>query len=411
MHPVQKVLIQCSAAVDDVLARPECRGDATRYAMVGGFVLLTACFAFISGTFALYTGFRNLPLALPIGMLWAVMIFTIDRYVVSGIRKADTEQMSPIQRLRTRTAEWITVLPRMLLAAVISFVVATPLEIKFFEPEINAQISRTNQERLQQATTVANARFPEIEALAAENRRREADIVKAREKYESIYDLAVREGAGQGLTKNSGDGPVYKDLKKRAEIAHGLWKDIERNNRAMIATNMKSIDDLRSKRSAQLLINAQTIAASDGFLARYSALGKLAEDDHVRAVKRFMTLLFLVLELTPVLMKMMIRRGSYDEIIDTIEHIVKVKHMQARSDLNDDVHTAVAIHSIKNAELIALQERLTREAYDYQTVSNVAPTELEDAQRQLARASINDWLRNQLKVFGLPKPRIPIRNP
>src|SRR5258706_7681707 len=131
MNPIQTMLIFCSAAVEDILALQECRADAKRHAMVGGFVLLTACFAFASGGFAVYTGFKSRALSIALGFAWALMIFTIDRFVVSGIRKADVEGLRFAQRWRMRAGECLLTAPRLVLAAMISLVVVTPLELRF----------------------------------------------------------------------------------------------------------------------------------------------------------------------------------------------------------------------------------------------------------------------------------------
>src|SRR4051794_39913450 len=111
MNPLQKILISCSAAVEDIITRPQCRADAKRHTMVGAFVLLTACFAFASGGFAVYTGFHSIILSILLGFAWALMIFTVDRFIVSGIRKADVEGMTPPQRWKTRAREWVISLP------------------------------------------------------------------------------------------------------------------------------------------------------------------------------------------------------------------------------------------------------------------------------------------------------------
>src|SRR5438045_2487003 len=112
MSPIHKMLIACSAAVEDVVELPECRADAKRYAMIGGFVLLTSVFAFFSGGFALYTGFQSVPIAAGIAVAWAAMIFTIDRFVVSTIRKSDVEGLPWRDRLSKRLGEWTVAMPR-----------------------------------------------------------------------------------------------------------------------------------------------------------------------------------------------------------------------------------------------------------------------------------------------------------
>src|SRR2546430_17519318 len=87
VNSIRRFFLVCSGATVDILLRPECKTELARYAMMGAFVALTASFAALSGGFALYTGFKKVLLAIPVGILWGAFIFTLDRFIVSSIRK------------------------------------------------------------------------------------------------------------------------------------------------------------------------------------------------------------------------------------------------------------------------------------------------------------------------------------
>jgi hypothetical protein len=410
MHPIQKTLIACSAAVSDIVTLPECRADAKRHAMVGAFVLLTACFAFASGGFAVYTGFRSVPMALAIGFAWALLIFTIDRFVVSGIRKVDVEGLPFLTRSKKHIHEWLITAPRLGLAALISIVIATPLELRFFEREINTRIAVNELADSERATKEIDRQFVELQTLRGQNAKLNDAIIAARAAYQQMNDRAVEELAGLSGTGQSGPGPVYEQRKVQAQDLAVVWEETRRVNSAAIRSNEVEISRLEKQRQTMLNKHRAIIAEGDGFLARYQALGQLASShSDVRTARTFMTLLFLCIELTPVLMKLLLRRGPYDEILETLEHTVRVEQLKARSDLNDDTHADVIVHSLRNQRRIAAEEELTRTMSDLDTLTQAAPRELEDAQRRVARATINDWTRNQV---GPPKlPRVPIFKP
>lgn len=411
MNLFQKILISCSAAVEDILARPQCRADAKRHAMVGAFVLLTACFAFASGGFAVYTGFESIPLAIALGFAWALMIFTIDRFIVSGIRKADVEGMSFFGRWKTRMREWLMAIPRLALAGVISLVIVTPLELRFFEREIDAQIESSQLAEVARATKHIDAGFTRIGELQTENQDLRKEIEDARTRYENADELMIRESLGKDPNGSGekGEGPIYEMRKARAQQLQSELHTALQKNEETIRKNDAEIKRLEKNREDVIEARRKVIDKSDGFLARYEALGVLG-DNHpdIATARLFMTLLFLCIELTPVLTKMLFPRGPYDELMDTLEHTVHVQQMKERSDVNDDAHADVILHSLRNQRRIAAEEELTRMMSDPDVLNQSAPVELEEAKQRVAKITIQDWVRNQAAPRG---PRIPVRTP
>ena len=58
-----------------------------------------------------------------------MLIFNLDRYIVSTIGKGDGTQKITVE-------EWKLAAPRLLMAILLGFVISTPLELKIFETEI-----------------------------------------------------------------------------------------------------------------------------------------------------------------------------------------------------------------------------------------------------------------------------------
>jgi hypothetical protein len=411
MRKVRQFLMVCSGAVEETLQKEDCKADAKKYVMIGAFVLLTAIFAFFSSTFAFYTGTGSVALAVMLGIAWALMIFTLDRFVVSGIRKSDVNALPPRQRALRRTVEWLIALPRILLAALISVVVATPLELRFFQGEINAQIAKNHSLARQAAGGDVDREFPKIGELRQQDRELADQTAAAWKDWQRAEHLASQELAGQALTSLKGDGPVYKRLKAEAEDLRRLAAVTESKNAATIAANTQRIGAFELELQKRLADAQGAVDQSDGFLARYAALGQLAgSSPDVRRARTFMTLVFLVIELTPVIMKLLLRRGPYDDLMDTLEHQVSVAELLKRSHMNDDAHMEVARHSRRNAEIPLLEEALSQDVYDPAKVKTLAPDELDEAQTKLARAAVQMWYRKQMTTFG-SRPPVPTRKP
>ena len=82
--------------------------------------------AFISCSYAFFTVFDNPFIAMGFGIVWGLLIFNLNRFIVSTIRKIDHFKSEVLQ-----------VSPRIILAIIIAIVISKSLEIKIFEKEIN----------------------------------------------------------------------------------------------------------------------------------------------------------------------------------------------------------------------------------------------------------------------------------
>ena len=122
---IQRFFLICSGSDTEILK--DCSpGERTKFAGIGATVFFTAVMAFLAGGYALYTVFDNVYIALFFGLLWGLLIFNLDRYIVSTIKKRDN----------TWNEIWQAT-PRIILAVIIAVVISKPLELKIFEKEID----------------------------------------------------------------------------------------------------------------------------------------------------------------------------------------------------------------------------------------------------------------------------------
>ena len=122
---LKQFFIICSGADTDILKKCSI-GEQNKYAGIGATVFFTAVMATIAASYALYTVFDTLYSAIFFGLIWGLLIFNLDRYIVSTIKKRDNV-----------IDEIIQASPRILLAVIIAIVISKPLELKIFEKEIN----------------------------------------------------------------------------------------------------------------------------------------------------------------------------------------------------------------------------------------------------------------------------------
>ena len=107
--------------------------EKSKYFGIGGTIIFTALMASFAGGYAFFTAFKDPHLSIFFGLFWGALIFNLDRYIVSTFGVGDGKKTISRQ-------EFAEAAPRIVMAVVLGFVIATPLELKLFEREINAQI-------------------------------------------------------------------------------------------------------------------------------------------------------------------------------------------------------------------------------------------------------------------------------
>lgn len=120
----------------------KCPTDQKRMGAIGMVILTTAFVAFVAGTAAAMfftqkdgdtTG--KLGWSIAFGVLWAIIIFMIDRSLVVTMKKDPTKK----NQFRTLAGPFIF---RMILAAIIALMISIPLELFIFEGFISVQSKR-----------------------------------------------------------------------------------------------------------------------------------------------------------------------------------------------------------------------------------------------------------------------------
>lgn len=124
MTYIQRMLWFCAGAYQPLLKK--CLTESNKYIGIGGTVLFTAIFAGLAAGYAMHTVFDSSYVAIFLAVIWALMIFNLDRYIVGTIWKG-----------KNSFEEWRIALPRFFLATVLALVIAKPLELRIFEKEIN----------------------------------------------------------------------------------------------------------------------------------------------------------------------------------------------------------------------------------------------------------------------------------
>lgn len=293
---LQRFFIFCSGADTQIL--DECSaGEQTKYAGIGATVFFTAVMAAIAGSYALFTVFDNLFTAIFFGIIWGLLIFNLDRFIVSTIKKRDSFWDELIQAS-----------PRIVLAIIIAIVISKPLELKIFEKEINqVLLEEKNTMTLDNQEQLALQFTPAIEALNAENIALKEEIIAKETSVNELYETYIAEAEGRKGTEIVGKGPVYKEKREKHDAELLALQDLRSSNSAKIAANEVQIQNLSNEYQQKVADSQPVIDGFDGLMARVNALEKLPW-----LPSFFIFMLFLAIETSPIIAKLLSPKAAYD---------------------------------------------------------------------------------------------------
>jgi hypothetical protein len=308
LNSVQKLLIWSAGADQEILSQESCRTERYKYESIGTTVILTAIMAFCSGGYALFTVFGSLTISISLGFIWGSIIFNLDRFFI--LTASQNKSSSKLQF-------WVGAATRLSIAILLGFIVAKPLELRLFESEINQKISQQRREREREESRKdqdtpdvkrINKINEEIDNLTREKNQASDALQKAR------ID-AIEEIEGKGVTGKPGVGTIAKERQKNVETIEKSVTFLD----SRIQDLLKEKNSLIKKQQSSLSIKTpQKKESQEGsLLDRISALEALSKDDPAIAItNKLITLLLIIIEIAPVLVKILSKEGLYEKLLE-----------------------------------------------------------------------------------------------
>lgn len=353
---LQRFFIFCSGADTDILETCSA-GEKTKYAGIGATVFFTAVMAFIASAYALYTVFDTYFSAIIFGFIWGLLIFNLDRFIVSTIKKRNNF-----------FDEFLQAVPRLLLAVIIAIVIAKPLELKIFEKEINqVLLEEKNDMTLQNKDQLALQFTPSIEAVQSEIEVLKKEITNKEASVNALYETYISEAEGRKGTELLGKGPVYKEKRDKHDAELASLQKLKITNTEKIKVAETKIATIASNYQNKITQTQPVIDGFDGLMARVNALNKLPWLPSL-----FIFLLFLAIETSPIFAKLLSPKGVYDLKLEEQENAVKTwKTQQAQQrevmltadkEVNNKVYADIA----EEQELYDYKRKIARELMQQQ---------------------------------------------
>ncbi|MEQ8471722.1 MAG: DUF4407 domain-containing protein [Marinoscillum sp.] len=343
MNRLKEFFWLCSGANKEILSNTP--SESSKYVGIGATIFFTGIFATLAGGYALYTVFDNYWIAALFGIVWGLMIFNLDRFIVSSMRKNGDAQQ-----------EFLQVLPRLVLAVVISIVIAKPLELKIFEKEVNGEITSMIQEDLALKELVVQGRFTESrERLNAEVQSLKNEIDAKAARRDELREIARREADGTGGTGLRNPGPIYQIKKADADRVEAELNELIAVNTPIIEEKELALKELNTRQTEEL--TALEESQLTGLASRLEALDRLTSKSSAIALAHwFIMLLFLVVETSPIFVKLVSQRGPYDYVLKTEEYGFEAFHYEDMAKVNATIKKRSS--RLSRQEVEYLNERL-----------------------------------------------------
>jgi uncharacterized protein DUF4407 len=325
----KKFLWWCAGAHQELLK--QFPSEHAKHSGLGGVLLATFVLASIAAGYAIYTVFDNWLYAIGFGIIWGLIIFNFDRFLVSTMRKYGISKRKQL---------WMAV-PRLALALLIGFTIARPLEMKIFEKEINVKMTENIHKKIQRNDSLlALENEAQINDATAERQRlitRKDAIEDTLHKLQQAY---VQEADGTGGSGQRGiEDLTHLKMSAFDQVRTQFGPEVLQLERKIAAqddilTNAKA--NMEQKRQDYAL----SAAANMGFLERNKALSDLSgEESSVFWSCLLISLLIILIEIGPILSKLIMPIGPYDIALakeELLQMAADENHIRADKEIRNE---------------------------------------------------------------------------
>jgi hypothetical protein len=215
--------------------------------------------------------------------------------------------------------------PRLILATFLGIVISKPLELKIFEKEVNKQLNTIIQRNKTELQKTMNGRIMQQSGPFAEEKSQiQKQIAAKQTSFDSANVELEKEILGKQTGLTSGKVGFGSNAKRKQELKEQRKKDLEDYQKQM-QPRLKYLDEQISGVYKNLQTEQKNSEKAenkfDGFAARLQALSELGDTNKVMALASFfIMMMFITLEISPVLVKLISSVGPYDYLLDKTEN-------------------------------------------------------------------------------------------
>jgi len=363
----------CAGAYQDLLK--ECPSEQTKYAGLGGVLLATFVLAALSAGYAIYSVFNDPVWAIMFAIIWGLIIFNFDRFLVATMRKYGVSRRKQI---------WMAT-PRIALALLIGFTIARPLELKIFEKEIDVQITANRHQKLLLNDSLLQAEnHATLAAAQGERDRLTARQSTLQDTLHRLQQAYITEADGTGGSGRRGIEQLTR-LKQEAYLTAVQQTTPELRQLQQQIDYQDSL--IRQANAGREVKNRQyeaQVLSDVGFLEKNKALSGLsAHESSVFWADLLISLLIILIETGPILSKLIMSVGPYDLALASME----LKQMAATE---EEMHQDRELVHEKKKSILGKKKEMTAELLE----------QLSALQKKHVKEELDQWERGEDKIPG-----------
>lgn len=339
-----RFLIFCAGSDEDILARCP-RSEHIKHAGFGALVLVPATLGLFSMTYAISTFAESPYVYILAGLVWAGIVFTFDRFVISTFRKKSSIAKDALS---------VTFLSRLVFSIFVGIAVAHPLVLLYFHESIAVNMDEVAHAKVDSIENIyqLQRKSYQLQTDTLDNNLKALnDTIHLQERILHDEIKGVVRGDDR-TTGKAGEGPTFKYDTAYLNRLYFDAAQARKSNEAKRLENSIAIIKLDSARNSKI----KRLTFSRDYLEREKALQRLSDSNPIiRVTTGFLILFFILVDILPVTWKGLTSKGPYDEYLNEIEFKIK-NEVQERM---MDSETHLAIHTRNKEKEKAFEDVVT----------------------------------------------------
>ena len=393
---IMRFLWKCAGG-DRYLLERSTYSDQIKYMCLGGIVFATGAMAGLAGGYAFYTIFeprgsaienpidiQTVFLALFFGIVWGLMIFNIDRFIVTSTGKGDGTEAITVGELKSA-------LPRIIMGVIIAMTISKPVEIRMFKTEIDIKLREKQLEQQADYQAKVDKTYSDREKLLDKefgniSKDRDALNEKIKIAQQAYTDNLMGKANGIG----AGNGPLSKALKSQMDNLEAQLQSFDAQNAKDLTELNKRKNALRIAKEKERNNNEKIANGLDGLLERI----KIAHEVSGFWISLFITLLFIAIELTPIFFKLMLTKTTYDYLAENRDELIKAENgIEVRYDYYKDKQ-GIERHLIINHEADKLMFEKIKVSEIQRELTEYAVGKYKERELKKIDNNLEDYIKN-----------------
>ena len=338
----------------------KCPTNHAKYTAVGVIMVFIAVLASLSFAFFLSSTFIISPVAALLGgIFWGILIYSLDRAVLTSFRKDETSKIAIAQRF--------------ILTISLALIIGEPLLMRLFGKEIAFEMARKSQTVSADSRQNATARFQsETDSLITANKEIESRLDSLKAERDAKENSVIGEIEGASGSGKKGDGPAAARKSIAFQEADAKYKEFKNESAEILSNNKARLAEIRGEIENETKRIGTANTEADGVLAKHEALFNIIKTQPGAAlvyIPLFFGLLFL--ETLPLSIKVFGKKSVYDsaleaeetEIVTEIE--AEKRHLRnIRNAVKDRISNSIindAIEKLRNKNERKVAEKISAE--------------------------------------------------